>query len=141
MSVYSQHHSRDRPLRLHQRASSRSWLCYRRAPSFEIPRSDRQVLAVAQVAGRLPSQACGPQRTHEQIVQQVDTSQVEAAPVEEPPRKHYAHSNGGDCYVRSCDTEEWSVSHRVLLPYFTASNEQSKTYCSLQIKGIGGGVS
>lgn len=79
------------------------------------------MLAVAKVAGRLPGQTRGPQRTHEQVVQEFDASQIEAAPLQEPPGEKDANSNGSDCNIRSRDTEEWSVSHRLLLPYLEAA--------------------
>lgn len=82
------------------------------------------MLVVAQVAGRLPGQARGPQRTHKQIVQQVDAAEVEMPAGQDPPRETDAGSDRGDCYVRVRDTEELSVGQHVLEPCLAVSADE-----------------
>jgi hypothetical protein len=85
------------------------------------------MLAVAQVAGRLTRQARGQQRTHEKIVQQVDSAEVEMPPGQDPPGETDADSDGGDCYVRARDAGEFlSASCHVLELDLTASTTKEQ---------------
>jgi len=95
------------------------------------------VIAVAQVTGRLSRQACAPERAHQQIVQQVDATELKVVKVQEPPARTDAKADGSDCHGRPRDTAR--VSRCVLDLSCADSTALGQPHSSLQMNGTGGG--